>query len=126
MKSFDYYRTVDIPCPAKSAYITIYVYSKGEILWQGRGANLAEVREQYPDALIESHFDEEAYNEEVKVYNSAISEKENEFIEDLFEEFDVTDNPKRELCYSIAYADGHAHGFSEIYGRFSDIVDLIK
>ena len=52
--------------------------------------------------------------------------KENEFIQDLFEEFGVTDNPKRGLCYSIAYADGHAHGFSEVYTKFSDLVELIK
>jgi hypothetical protein len=126
MKPFDYYKTVDIPYPVKAAYVTTYVYSKGEILWQGRGANLFEVRKQYPDALIESHLDKEAYREEVKAYNSAKSEKENEFIEDLFEEFGVTDNPKKGLCFSIAYDMGHAYGFSEIYDKFSDIVELIK
>jgi hypothetical protein len=52
MKPFDYYKTVDLPYPVKLAYVTTYVYSKGEILWQGRGANLSEVRKQYPDALI--------------------------------------------------------------------------
>lgn len=126
MKSFDYYGTADIPYPVKSEYVIIYVYSKGEILWQGRGANLAEVRKQYPDALIESHLDGEAYNERVGAFNNVMAKKENEFINDLFEEFDVTDNPKRELCYSIAYADGHAHGFSEVYSKFSDLVELIK
>jgi len=126
MKSFDYYKTADIPYPVKSAYVTIYVYSKGEILWQGTGASLTEVRKQYPDALIESHLDKEAYNEEVKVYNSAKAEKENEFIKDLFEEFGVTDNPKKGLCYSIAYDMGHAYGFSEVYSKFSDLVELIK
>jgi hypothetical protein len=95
MKPFDYYKTVDLPYPVKAAYETIYVYSKGEILWQGGGANLSEVRKQYPDALIETLRDEEAYNEEVKAYNSAIAKKEDEFIKDLFEEFGVTDNPKK-------------------------------
>jgi hypothetical protein len=55
-----------------------------------------------------------------------MAKKENEFIQDLFEEFGVTDNPKRGLCYSIAYAYGHAYGFSEIYSKFSDLVELIK
>ena len=37
MKSFEYYKTVDIPYPVKTAYETIYVYSKGEVLLQGKG-----------------------------------------------------------------------------------------
>jgi hypothetical protein len=126
MKPLDYYKTVDIPYPVKSAYETTYVYSKGEILWQGTGASLIEVRKQYPNAVIESHLDKEAYNEEVKVYNSAKAKRESEFVKDLFEEFDVTDNPKKELCYAIAYDMGHAHGFSEVYSMFSDLVELIK
>lgn len=126
MKPFDYYGTADIPYPVKSEYVIIYVYSEGKILWQGRGENSAEVRKQYPDALIESHFDKEAYGERVGAHRDAMAKKENEFIQDLFEEFGVTDNPKKGLCYSIAYADGHAYGFSEIYSKFSDLVELIK
>ena len=76
MKPFDYYKSVDFPYPVKLAYVTTYVYSKGEILWQGGGANLSEVRKQYPDALIESQLDKETYNEDVKAYNSAKAEKE--------------------------------------------------
>jgi|LakMenEpi03Aug12_release.lakeMendotaPanAssembly.Ray.scaffolds.fasta_scaffold30978_8 hypothetical protein len=95
MKPFDYYGIADIPYPVKSEYVTIYVYSKGEILWQGGGENLAEVRKQYPDALIESHFDGEAYRERVGAHRGAVAKKENEFIQDLFEEFGVTDNPKK-------------------------------
>jgi hypothetical protein len=40
MKPFDYYGIADIPYPVKSAYVTIYVYSKGEILWRGRGGRI--------------------------------------------------------------------------------------
>ena len=108
MKPFDYYGTADIPYPVKSAYVTIYVYNKGEILWQGRGASLTEVRKLYPDAVIESHLDKDAYNEEVKVYRTALAKKVGEFIIDLYEEFGVTDNPKKGLCFSIAWDMGHA------------------
>jgi hypothetical protein len=126
MKPFDYYKTVDILYPVKSDYETIYVYSKGEILWQGKGEKLTEVRKRYPDALIETLFDRSAYSEHVKVYRTALAEKEREFVEDLFDEFGVMDNPKKGLCFSIAYDMGHAHGFSEIYSKFSDLVELIK
>jgi hypothetical protein len=126
MKPFDYYKTVDIPYPVKTAYETIYVYSKGEVLWQGKGEKLTEVRKLYPDALIETLFDRSAYSEEVNVYHTALAKKEDEFIKDLFDEFGVMDNPKKELCYSIAYDMGHAYGFSEIYSKFYDLVELIK
>jgi hypothetical protein len=126
MKPFDYYKTVDIHYPIKSAYETIYVYSKGEILWQGKGEKLTEVRKRYPDALIETHLDKDAFSEQVSLHRTALAKKADEFIKDLFEEFGVTDNPKKGLCYSIAYDMGHAYGFSEVYSKFSDLVELIK
>ena len=126
MKSFDYYQTSDIPYPVKSAYEIIYVYSKGEVLLQSVGASLTEIRKLYPDALIETHLDVDVYNEDVTLHRTALAKKENEFMQDLFEEFGVTDNPKKELCYSIAYDMGHAYGFSEVYSKFSDLVELIK
>jgi hypothetical protein len=126
MKPFNYYETADIPYPVKSAYETIYVYRKGEILLQSVGVSLTEVRKLYPDALIETHLDKDAFKEQVSLHRTALAEKEREFIKDLFEEFGVTDNPKKELCYSIAYDMGHAYGFSEVYSKFSDLVELIK
>jgi hypothetical protein len=49
-----------------------------------------------------------------------------EFKEDLFEEFGVSQNPKRELCYSFAWEEEHANGLESVYDRFSDFVQLIK
>jgi hypothetical protein len=44
----------------------------------------------------------------------------------LFEEYDVTDNPKVEQCYSLAYEHGHGSGHNEIAIFFGDFVELIK
>ena len=51
---------------------------------------------------------------------------DNNFKKDLFEEYGVSNNPKAEQCYNIAYEFGHSDGYYEIAHYFSDIVELIK
>lgn len=48
------------------------------------------------------------------------------FKNDLFQEFGVQNNPKREKAWLIAWDKGHAMGFSEVYSEFSDLVELIQ
>jgi hypothetical protein len=49
-----------------------------------------------------------------------------ELMDYLFEKYDVTDNPKRDKCYHLAYEYGHSSGDSEIEYYFSELVELIK
>jgi len=46
------------------------------------------------------------------------------FEQDLYFKFDVMDNPKRELCYSLAYEYGK--NLFEVFQYFRDMVQLIK
>jgi hypothetical protein len=48
------------------------------------------------------------------------------FERDLFAYYGVTNNPKKNQCYQIAWEMGHAHGINEVASHFSDIVELIK
>jgi len=48
------------------------------------------------------------------------------FTKDLYAKYGVSDNPKRDKAYSIAWEMGHAYGYSEVESHFSDIVALIK
>lgn len=61
-----------------------------------------------------------------KIYYEDQNRLDVEFKADLFKEFDVESNPKKDLCFSKAYEMGHAHGYSEVLNYFSDFVDLIK
>lgn len=86
----------------------------------------AKGHREYADAL-------EIYEKEVAEYNASVEkwqEKTNaltqEFKVDLFEELNITNNPKAELLYSIVWDKGHACGFSDIYNEACDIVDLIR
>lgn len=44
----------------------------------------------------------------------------------LFEECDVEDNPKADLCWAKAYEHGHSAGYDEVANCFYDLVELIK
>lgn len=44
----------------------------------------------------------------------------------MAEKYDVAGNEKFDLCYDLAWHEGHANGFDEVERYFSDFVKLIK
>lgn len=60
-----------------------------------------------------------------KAYRDEDKRLYEQFKKDLFEEYGVTNNPKVEQAYSLAYAYGHSCGLNEIQNYFSELVDLI-
>ena len=131
MKPFDYYSKPQTLYPNKKDYITSYVYDKGVVLWSGPTwptweKDKAELKEAYPNALIQEVLDEDAYKEHRKQYDADMHKLHDEFRKDLFEEFGVMENPKRNKAFYYAWDNGHSAGYSEVYGVFSDIVELIE
>lgn len=51
---------------------------------------------------------------------------EKKFKNDLFEELEIQDNPKRELLYQKAYELGHSYGCSEVFYYAKELAELIK
>jgi len=49
-----------------------------------------------------------------------------QFRKDLLEECGVTNNPKADKAYGIAWDLGHSYGFCEVANYFYDLVELIK
>ena len=127
MKPFDYYSKPEIPYPNKKNYITYYAYSEGECLYKGSNfyTSKQEVEKDYPNAVIQVVLDEEVYKAHLKQYTEETQKLNQEFQDDLFEEFGVTNNPKRHKCFCYAWYRGHSSGYSEVYGVFGDIVELI-
>jgi hypothetical protein len=66
------------------------------------------------------------YQEQRDAYEADQQRLNSEFEDDLAAEFGVTDNPKRHVLYGIAWDRGHSGGYSEVYGVYADLVDLIK
>jgi len=128
MKPFEYYSRPQTPYPAKQDYTTYYVYDKGEVIgkfaaWESSKAVLGGL---YPNALIQSVLDEDAFKVHQAQYHKEKQKLAQEFENDLFDEFGVSDNPKRHKCFSLAWENGHANGYSEVYNHFSDYVELIQ
>ena len=128
MKPFDYYSKPQIDYPNKKDYIISYVYDKGQCLWSGPTweKDKAELKEEYPNALIQEVLGEEAYRAHLKEYNDESAKLQDEFVNDLFENFNVTDNPKRFKCFELAWEKGHSNGLEEVYNEFYDLVELIQ
>ena len=127
MKPFDYYSTSTFPYPSKLDYINLYVYDKGKLLYEGFAStnSKTQLKLDYPNAVIQEVLNEEAYKEHHKEYNAAKGKLSQQFQDDLFEEFGVSDNPKRFKCFEIAWSRGHSYGLEEVYSHFSDYVELI-
>jgi hypothetical protein len=128
MKPFDYYSKSQTAYPNKKDYITFYVYDKGECLWSGPTweKDKAELKEEYPNALIQEVLDDDAYKAHRKEYDDESTKLHEEFVNDLFEEFGVSDNPKRYKAFGLAWEKGHANGLGDVYNEFDDLVELIK
>jgi|GEM_PF-3044703 hypothetical protein len=128
MKPFDYYSKPQTVYPNKKDYITSYVYDKGVVLWSGPTweKDKAELKEEYPNALIQEILDEDAYKAQRKKYTDEEFNLQVQFQNDLFEDYGVTDNPKRFMCFDLAWEQGHAYGLEEVYNKFDDLVELIK
>jgi hypothetical protein len=126
MKLFDYYSKPKTLNPNKLDYITYYVYDKGVVLWTGPTweKNKSELKEEYPAAIIQEVLDEDAYKAHQVEYKLEKEKLSKEFMYDLFEEFGVTDNPKRDKAF--AYAREKGNSYSEVYDVFADIVELIE
>lgn len=126
MKRYEYYNGADIQkpelnYPKKPARPNIKPNASSQEIMAYAG-----LVKEYEGKLAQHALDVAAYNEARKPYNKMISDRAEEFKKDLFEECGVTDNPKADNAYSIAYEYGHSSGFAEIATHFFNIVELIK
>lgn len=131
MKPFEYYSKLQTLYPNKKDYITFYVYDRGVCLAEEKsgsvsgGITKSHLNQKYPNAVIQEVFDEEAYTAHCKEYNAESTKLHQEFKNDLFDAFGVTDNPKKDRCFELAWEHGHPSGYEEVYNYFGDFVELI-
>jgi hypothetical protein len=128
MKPFDYYSKPQTLYPNKKDYITFYAYDKGECLdiRPNFYTSKKQVEGDYPNAVIQEVLDEDVYKAHRKEYDAESAKLHQEFQNDLFEDYDVSDNPKRFKCFELAWEHGHSSGLEEVYNYFEDFVELIR
>lgn len=132
MKPFEYYSKPQTLYPNKKDYTTFYVYDKGECICEEKSGSAtgsitkSHLNQKYPNAVIQEVLGEDAYKAHRKEYDAESAKLHQEFKNDLFEEFGVSDNPKRFKCFDLAWEHGHSSGYEEVYNYFCDFVDLIR
>lgn len=151
MKDFKYYGSNPYHYPNKDDYKRYNVYKEDQVLRIDVSSiedvyeipEVAEVisgksfpKHQYKTCVFDlcskhkivifEYYDNDLYLDHKKQYNEESGKRHDEFINDIFEEFHVTDNPKRDKCFSLAWEYGHSSGYSEVYNHFSDLVELIQ
>ncbi len=138
MNNFEQYQpTLDYP--SKAYFTTTYYYSNGRVVAslgpdgktnftdpQDAGLPTQLANTVLAKCVTESVLDRAAYKEALVQYQAQLALLENKFRTDLFCELGITDNPKREKLYSIAYDKGHAHGYAEVYAVACSLVELIE
>ena len=126
MKPWKYYSTVEIPYPNRDEFTNVFVYSRGRVMWQGPFVEYKSRSSEFSGMLVEKTVNEEGLKAQRIAYGIEQSRLEQEFKADLFEEHGVTDHPKANAVYSIAYQYGHHSGHEEVASHFDTFVDLIK
>ena len=132
MKPFDYYSKSQTVYPNKKDYITFYVYDKGACILEEKSASVtgsitkSHLNHKYPKAVIQEVLDEEGYKAHRKQYDTERTKLHEEFVNDLFENFNVMNNPKKDKAFALAWKRGHYSGYEEVYNEFYDLVELIR
>ncbi len=82
MKPFDYYSKSQTAYPNKKDYITYYVYDKGKVLWSGPTweKDKTELKEEYPNAVIQEVLDNERYKSHQLQYTDEKHKLHEEFV----------------------------------------------
>jgi hypothetical protein len=126
MKPWKYYSTVEVPYPNRDEFTNVFVYTLGKVLFTGPYLEYKERAHEFKGMLVEKTVNEDGLKEQRLRYGLEMSRLEQEFKADLYAEHGVTENPKANLCYGIAYDQAHHAGFESVASYFEMIVPLIK
>lgn len=85
----------------------------------------AENMRAFADSLDVYENKMELYRDKRKAYDERKAALNQDFKLDLFEEFGVTDHPKADKVFDIAWDLGHADGYDSVSYYFEKLVDII-
>ena len=78
----------------------------------------ANALEEYEAAMVDA-------KEVRRLYNEETSRLQDQFRKDLEAEYDMTDHPKRDKLFSMAWSYGHSSGLSEVAIHYGEFVELV-
>lgn len=77
-----------------------------------------EYHRNYPDLLAQ-------HRQKVMEYSKKTRELEMQFKEDLEKEYGLSDHPKKDDLYRIAFDYGHSHGLHEVSCHYDTLSELL-
>jgi len=127
MKPYNEYvkeATRNKPYPRKADYTTVYVYEKGNKIFQGTLVEYNENKEVH-GKTHEKVVDTDAYNKDMKEYNELNSKAQENFKKDVFDNADADlSNPHHQGLWDIIYQDYHSYA-DDIPNKFYDYMEAI-
>lgn len=114
MKEFDYYRV-----PQRS------IQSIRKMVYDSHNFNPDDIDSKSEETRIREELEVEIKKIRDEMHQKT-DDRMNEFENDLYEDLDIVDNPKRKKLFNKAWEMGHAYGFGEVYNMACDLVELIK
>lgn len=128
MKTYSYYDGNGLKRPQKYDYTYFYVYHKGKVLFSGKYNEFEifkSLSKNTENFIVEQDFNEKEYKLDMNKYHLSKQKLINEFKQDLFVDFGVENNPKRNMVFDLAWEYGHSSGLEEVYNQFDRFVELI-
>ncbi len=119
------YKKYEMEFPKKEEFTRIYGYAYGKLIWEKDAKDVTE-EDRSKVNTTEKAFFKSSYNKKVKEHRKKEQDLRREFEKDLYEEYGVVTNPRKEKAFEYAWNEGHGYGFREVEGVFSDLVDIIE
>jgi len=92
---------------------------------QTKAEHLADI-DAYETALARYEGLRQTYAIEMLRRDKITSERHAEFERDLLDNFGITDHPKADRLFALAWQRGHSSGYGEVLSEAEDLVDLIR
>jgi hypothetical protein len=123
MKDLSYYTNIQYQMPQKSAFTTVFVYERGEVLDK---VCLTEFNQSSypPNAVTERIVDEANYKNALQAYYAQKKKIYQEFQDAILAEFKVTGNPRAILAIEMACQK--YSNFRQAYEYFEELLPLVK
>ena len=115
---------VFIPIPSKKQFMMTYYYKDGKLVYTQKGDGKVPIKQLW--SVFEKSFNEDAYKNAVNEVHERMRQEKERFRQDLFELHMVENNPKRFMCFDLAWQYGLPNGLDDVASYFDDLVGLIE
>lgn len=115
------------PYPSKADFTTTYYYKGGELVATSTAHDFKHLipEVELKDCVKEVDFDKDAFNLERNNYHTTSADLSLQFKADLADELGLTNHPKWDKLFEIAWEEEHDCGYEAVYNYASTLAELL-